>query len=474
MNQFSKVACFILASAFFSQSGYAQSPPVSISLNDLAEFRFPGKNWVLASDATASLTAANVMKPVSGTGVVVNTKSGTNLITIQEYGDVEIDLDFMVAKGSATGIWLQGRYNIQLSDSWTKTSPTYADMGGIGQRSNNPSSGIEGMAPMMNVARAPGLWQHLKVRFAAPKFNASGVKTSNARFEEVYVNGVLVQQQAEVAAPSQPAMYSDEKAVGPLVLQGSGGTVAFRNIRLAPVVAIQAPVAVGPPRRGGVRIVNPILLDPSNEPYLLRGYLNYGTKKRTHVISVGSPNQTNYSYDLKQGALLQVWRGRFVDVTEMWEARGEPQLEKPNGSVVILSGAPALASLADANAVWPDSIAFDDLNNKGYVLDQARNPTFKYVFMGANVEDKISIAMNGQSIVREISVSNAPANFYCRVAAAGKIESVGKGLYAIDGKSHYIQVDARFKPTLRKTSSGQELITSIGNSAGPLTYSIIW
>src|SRR5690606_23904209 len=118
------------------------------------------------------------------------------LLSKQDYGDIEIEFDFMTTRGAVSGVYLQGRYALQLSDSWTKTEPTFADMGGLGQRTNASGSGFEGIAPSTNVAKAPGLWQHLKVRFIAPRFNSNGSKISNARFEEVHINGVLVQQQA--------------------------------------------------------------------------------------------------------------------------------------------------------------------------------------------------------------------------------------------------------------------------------------
>src|SRR5699024_789537 len=87
-----------------------------------------------------------------------------------------------------------------------------------------------GSAPRMNAARAPGLWQHLKVLFKAPKFSTSGEKISGALFEEVWLNGVLVQENVEVPGPTAAAPFSNEEAAGPLVIQGNSGPAAFRNI----------------------------------------------------------------------------------------------------------------------------------------------------------------------------------------------------------------------------------------------------
>ncbi len=119
-------------------------------------------------------------------------------------------------------------------DSWTRLPVTSSDCGGIYQRWTPNRGRSEGTAPNMNVARAPGLWQQLRIKFRAPRFNDKGEKIANAVFEEVYLNDVLVQQQVQVTGPTTSAMYpneKDEKATGPLVLQGDHGKAAFRNIR---------------------------------------------------------------------------------------------------------------------------------------------------------------------------------------------------------------------------------------------------
>jgi len=166
----------------------------------------------------ADLNTSAAMKAVPGTGVavdVLNPKDNKHLITKQEFGDLELELDFMMAKGSNSGVFLQGRYEVQLLDSWTKIHPGFSDCGGIYQRWDDARGeghqGYEGIAPFTNVSRAPGLWQHLKIRFQAPVFNATGEKISNARFLEVDLNGVPVQLQEEVTGPTRSAAFDDEK-----------------------------------------------------------------------------------------------------------------------------------------------------------------------------------------------------------------------------------------------------------------------
>lgn len=217
---------------------------------------------------------------------------------------------------------------------------------------------------------------------------------------------------------------------------------------------------------------NPYLLKVGNKPYLLRSFLMFEGKKRTHVISVGTPEQVNYAYDLKQGALLQAWKGEFIDVTEMWKDRGEPQLAKPLGTVLPFSGAPAIAALADKDAAWPDSIAFDDLQNKGYVLDKSKMPTFLYSSNGADVSDKIAVQNGG--IDRTISISNSKGPLYCRIAAAPTIEALKNNTYSVGNKVYTVKVAGEAKAFIRKTKNGQELLAPLANGTASLTYSLIW
>ena len=83
----------------------------------------------------------------------------------------------------------------------------------------------------MNAAKAPGLWQHYKIIFHAPKFDSLGRKEKNAVFKEVWLNGVLLHENQEVTGPTRAAAFKDEKPKGPLMIQGDHGPVALKNIR---------------------------------------------------------------------------------------------------------------------------------------------------------------------------------------------------------------------------------------------------
>ncbi|HAD14076.1 MAG TPA: hypothetical protein DCF33_16760, partial [Saprospirales bacterium] len=58
-------------------------------------------------------------------------KSRANLLSTREYGDVDVSFDFMMARHSNSGFYLQGRYEVQLLDSWGVQHPGFGDCGGI-------------------------------------------------------------------------------------------------------------------------------------------------------------------------------------------------------------------------------------------------------------------------------------------------------------------------------------------------------
>ena len=146
---------------------------------------------------------------------------------------MDIEFDYMMAKGSNSGIYLQSRYEVQLLDSWAVLQPQSGDNGGIYERwdENRPEGqkGYDGHAPRQNVSRAPGLWQHLKISFQAPRFEA-GKKTMNAKMLRVELNGVLIQENVDLSGPTRASSANDEVPEAPIMIQGDHGPVAFRNM----------------------------------------------------------------------------------------------------------------------------------------------------------------------------------------------------------------------------------------------------
>ncbi|MCY4159248.1 MAG: DUF1080 domain-containing protein [Bacteroidetes bacterium] len=229
--------CLLILSVAISPVVLAQSGLrlQALSLESFTSFDNPGSNWKLADEVYSDVAVHHDLEFIPGTGILVNQPSEneqSNLFTNFSHGDIEIELEFMMPKGSNSGIYLQGRYEVQLLDSWKRLNVTFGDLGGIYQRwDETESKGFEGRPPRINASRAPGLWQSLRIVFNAPQFNEHGHKVRHARFVRVILNGSIVQENVTITGPTRAAGFQDESPHGPLMIQGDHGPIAFRNIR---------------------------------------------------------------------------------------------------------------------------------------------------------------------------------------------------------------------------------------------------
>ncbi len=220
-----------------SVSGQA-TPLTDIALDDLSAFQSPSPNWQIVGAYSADLEERHAFAVREGEGILANIQTEEargNLFTVWEHADIELDVEVMMPAGSNSGLYFQSRYEIQLFDSWGVDPPRHSDLGGIYQRwdESRPEGerGYEGHPPRVNVARAPGLWQHLNVIFKAPRFDATGRKVENARFVKVTLNDVVIHENVEVFGPTRAAAFDDEAPNAPLMIQGDHGPVAFRNMK---------------------------------------------------------------------------------------------------------------------------------------------------------------------------------------------------------------------------------------------------
>jgi hypothetical protein len=228
MTRFFYLFIFLLSASLSAQQWDV------IALQDLSSFAPTSNNWSIVA-AVNLPQGKSAFKTKRGSGVLINDptdKQRQGIMTNWDHGDMDLDVEVMLPPGSNSGIYLQGRYEVQLLDSWGKARATFGDMGGIYQRYDEAQQyGWEGMAPAMNAAKAPGLWQHLTIEFRAPKFNDRGEKIEDARLISVKLNGVTIHENVRLTGPTRGPIGPDEVARGPLFIQGDHGPVAFRNLR---------------------------------------------------------------------------------------------------------------------------------------------------------------------------------------------------------------------------------------------------
>ena len=157
-----------------------------------------------------------------------------NLVSKAAHGDIDLSLDFLIPAGSNSGVYLHGLYEVQIIDTFGKTELNPGDSGGIYSRWIDGKT-VGGSAPKVNAARKPGEWQSMRIKFRAPKFDAQGRKTANARFDSIVYNGQLIQENVEVDGGTRSHMAIPEAARNPLMLQGDHGQITFRHVNWKPL-----------------------------------------------------------------------------------------------------------------------------------------------------------------------------------------------------------------------------------------------
>lgn len=604
----------VLVSSKAQNEFYKLTP---LPLNDLSAFKTPSKNWKITGPVSGSYDNT-VSKADKGSGILFNDfdpkarfNADANLFTQLEHGDIFLALDFMTPKGSNSGIYLQGRYEIQLFDSWGIKVPHVTDCGSIYERWDEKrpegKKGYEGHPARTNASLAPNLWQHLEIEFHAPRYS-QGKKISPAQFVKVKLNGIVIHENVILSGPTRAAAFDDEKAVGPLMIQGDHGPVVFRNIQYAlldefnvkfktldyeyyegnfneftkveashlvrkgKAEAIDIKLADNPNKlclvftgkidlkenseyqfiikkigkaklsidgeevvrtrdlfqdytvsknlnAGEHTIVFSYLKDfswaptgmglyigklnsrpqalhtasslpplpptplinviPAQQPEIIRSFMEHLGKKKTHAISVGDPSAMHYAYDLNQAGLMQVWKGDFLNTTDMWYERGEPQVATSMGAAIVLNGKPPVAMVTDNKVALPDSLNETDLFYKGYTLNAQRAPTFTYSYKEVSFEDSFAPLNNGQGLLRSISIPKMPSNstLFIRMGEGSVITEVAENVFAIDDQRYYIQFQpvGKLKPQIRSAGNRKELVVEVKTPfPAVIKYNLLW
>jgi hypothetical protein len=217
-------------------TGYSSSISSQIKLKSIKDFSSPTGHWFQAAQVEIDSTNNKFFTYLPGTDVFINGDSGrtNHLETKESFGDIELHIEFLLPKGSNSGIYFQSRYEIQIFDSHGIENPQYSDCGAIYQRwdESKPKKekGYEGIPPRVNAALPLGEWQSYDIIFRAPRFDENGDKIKNAIFEKVILNGVVIHENKEVTGATREGLEGNEVLLAPLRLQGDHGRVAYRNI----------------------------------------------------------------------------------------------------------------------------------------------------------------------------------------------------------------------------------------------------
>lgn len=193
-------------------------------------------NWLQGGKAPVWTIEQGAMTSVKG-----------DIITKEKYTDFQLHIEFRVpympdkrgqARGNS-GVFLQGRYEIQVLDSFGIHEPGSGDCGAV----------YSEYAPLVNACKAPLQWQTYDIAYRAPRFDSQSHTITEPARVTVLQNGILVQNSQIIDRPTHvvkpktnadgvttpPPLGEDLSTPGPIRLQFHGNTVAFRNIWIVPV-----------------------------------------------------------------------------------------------------------------------------------------------------------------------------------------------------------------------------------------------
>lgn len=157
---------------------------------------------------------------------------GGDICTKRKFADCQLHVEFWLplmpdAQGQGranSGIFLMGWvYEIQILDSY-----------GLPTTKNDCGAIYNLTAPMVNACRPPEQWQTYDIFFHAPRFDADGKKTADARIS-VLQNGVWIHENVDIPSATPSPDIAEPKAPASIELQDHGCPVRFRNIWVRPL-----------------------------------------------------------------------------------------------------------------------------------------------------------------------------------------------------------------------------------------------
>ena len=240
-----KSCIFLFSFLFIIKSADAQKgdPALTEIWSPVPKVIAPGKPAFAGAPSDAIVLFANAKDStnwISMNGTPFNWKADDSVLTVvpnagdlqtkKTFGDCQLHIEWrtpseILGEGQGrgnSGIFLMGRYELQVLDSYNNKTYSNGQAGSIYKQH----------MPLVNVCRKPGEWQTYDIIFTAPQFNDDSTVKSVARMT-VFQNGVLIQNNVEVWGPMQfigVPKYQKHAGREPLLLQDHHNAVSFRNI----------------------------------------------------------------------------------------------------------------------------------------------------------------------------------------------------------------------------------------------------
>lgn len=147
---------------------------------------------------------------IAENGILRSPHSGVNLVTNDKFNDFNLHIEFRIPKGSNSGVYLRGRYEVQVTDG-KGVEPALDQMGAI----------YGFLVPSEMAAKDAGEWNTYDI-------------TLIGKMVTIVANGKTVISNQDIPGITGGAIDSNEAEPGPLLIQGDHGPVEYRNIIITP------------------------------------------------------------------------------------------------------------------------------------------------------------------------------------------------------------------------------------------------
>jgi hypothetical protein len=145
-------------------------------------------------------------------GTMTNNPKANNLVSKQKFQDYKIHAEYKLEPNSNSGIYIRGRYELQVLDDFGKESHNRSHMSVYGWHK-----------PLVNASKPVGEWQTMEATVVANKVT-------------VVLNGQKVQDNVTLEAVTGGALDANEAEPGPVMIQGDHEKVTYRNITVTPIL----------------------------------------------------------------------------------------------------------------------------------------------------------------------------------------------------------------------------------------------
>lgn len=144
-------------------------------------------------------------------GAMTNSLHANNIVSEKRFKDFKIHVEYKLESKSNSGIYLRGRYELQVLDDFGKPPESHGHMA-IYSR----------VAPLVNASKPPDEWQEMQATLVGNRVT-------------VFLNGQKAHDNAVIEGITGGALDSNEEAPGPIMIQGDHGKIWIRKVTVTPI-----------------------------------------------------------------------------------------------------------------------------------------------------------------------------------------------------------------------------------------------